>query len=58
LFEFFDRIQSELKHSDTSIVIDDSTNPENEKDVINERIKLDNADYSIIYRCFNFWIEN
>lgn len=58
LFEFFDRIQSELKNSDTSIVIDDSTNPENEKDVIDERIKLDNADYSIIYRCFNFWIEN
>ena len=58
LFEFFDKIQSELKQSEISIIIDESTSPENEKDVIDERIKLDNADYSIISKCFNFWIKN
>ena len=58
LFEFFDKIQSELKRSDISIIIDESTNPENENDVIQERINLDNADYSIINECFNFWVEN
>jgi len=58
LIEFFDQIQSELKQSEVSIVIDNSTNPEIEKDVIEERIKLDSADYSIINECFNFWIKN
>jgi len=58
LFEFFDKIQSELKQSETSILIEESTNPENEEDIINERQKLDSADYSIIYECFNFWIIN
>lgn len=58
LIEFFDQIQSELKQADESIIMDDSTNPENEKDVLEERIKLDNADYSIINKCFNFWIES
>ena len=58
LLEFFDKIQSELKLSNISIIIDESTNPENENDVIEERLKLDNADYSIISECFNFWIEN
>lgn len=58
LFDFCDKIQSELKYSEISIIIDESTNPEDEKSVIDERKKLDNADYSIIYECFNFWIEN
>lgn len=58
LFDFFDKIQSELKHSEISIIIDETTNPENENDVIKERINLDKADNSIINECFNFWIEN
>ena len=58
LLDFFDKIQSELKNSEVSIIIDESTNPENELDVIKERINLDKADYSIIYECFNFWIES
>lgn len=58
LFEFCDKIQSELKNSEMSIVIDASTNPEDFKSVIKERIKLDKADCSIIYECFNFWIGN
>ena len=58
LFEFFDRIQSELKQSEASIIVEESTNPEIEKEIIGERINLDRADYSIIYECFNFWIIN
>ena len=58
LFEFFDEIQSELKNSEMSITIDESTNPENPEDIIKERIILDRADDSIIYKCFNFWIGN
>lgn len=58
LLDFCDKIQSELKNSEMSVVIDESTNPENYKSVLEERIKLDKADYSIIYECFNFWIGN
>lgn len=58
LIEFFDQIQSELKQAEESVIIENSTNPENEKKVIEERIELDKADYSIIYECFNFWIKN
>ena len=58
LSEFFDKIQSELKRAEVSMTMLVSTNPENEIDVINERIKLDNEDYSIINECFNFWIES
>ena len=58
LIEFFDQIQSELKQADESLIIETSTNPENEKQVIEERIMLDNADFSIINKCFNFWLEN
>ena len=58
LIEFFDQIQSELKQADESVIIENSTNPENEKQVIEERIKLDDADSSIINKCFNFWLEN
>ena len=58
LIEFFDQIQSELKQADESLTIETSTNPENEKQVIEERIMLDNADFSIINKCFNFWLEN
>ena len=58
LFEFFDRIQSELKQSEISVTMDATTNPENEKDIVEERIALDRGDYCIINECFNFWVKN
>ena len=58
LLEYFDKIQSELKSSEESIIMEVSTNPENEREVIKERIKVDKENYSIINECFNFWIES
>ena len=38
--------------------MDATTNPENEKDIVEERIALDRGDYCIINECFNFWVKN